>query len=449
LLVDGPRDAPARQRTLRATLAWSYDLLDEDAQALLRRLSIFKGGWTLDAAEAVAAGDNGATLDALSGSATLAEHSLIQSHVWLDGSARFAMLETIRAFGLEQLALTGELESTHQRHAAYFLRLFNGAAEQLRVATFQRWLQRGDAEIENVRLALGWAATGDPESGLRLAREAGWYLMTRGAFVEARRWLEQALASARDISDDLRAGALADMGMHATTYGDFEVASADVAAALSLYQRLEDASGIAECVHLMGRIAMWSDDNLRAAELFKAAIEQFRAQDSSTLTVACANLGGVLLDLGELDAAATILAEGLAHSERRGDIWAGALILGSLGDVELRRGGLAPARDAYRRSMLMLRELQDPRYVAQSLVTCAALALAGGAADQAALLLGAASHVYDTLGQPFLSLKPPEYEQQAALARAQLSDAAWNQSWAVGQSLSQPDAIEAALEGLV
>jgi tetratricopeptide (TPR) repeat protein len=433
---------------LSDTIAWSYDLLSPDAQRLFRYLSIFKGGWLLDAAEAVAGGESGLTADhVLQETETLIEHSLIQSHEWLDGLPRFTMLETIREFGQQQLAASEELDLIHHRLAAFLLQLNTGATEQLRSPRFKRWLQRGDAEIENVRLSLDWATTHDPELALRLAREIGWYLLTRGGFIEARQRLERALARADNIPDDLRAGALLDRAMHATTYLDFETANEGVEAALTLYRQLGDDRGIAECVHAFGRIANWSNDYERARLLFEEALVRFRALDASTLTVCCANLSAALLYLGEREAAAEVLAEGLAHGERLGDVWALVLIVGGMADIERFRGALERARNLLRRGFELLRDLQDPRYIAQDTVSVACLAIDEGEDAFAARLLGAVSGLRRTIGLP-PEPDEPEYVRLVPIERARIGDESWNDAWQIGQTLSQSEVIDLVLDWL-
>jgi len=158
MLVGGPRDVPARQQTLRATIAWSYDLLQPAEQVLLRRLSILKGGWTLDVAEALVA-----EADVFRSMATLIEHNLIQGHERADGSTRFTMLETIREFGLEQLDMDDAVHEVHQRHLNYQLQMFSASERDWYTPQAEGWLNRGDAEIENTRLALEWAIANDPD----------------------------------------------------------------------------------------------------------------------------------------------------------------------------------------------------------------------------------------------------------------------------------------------
>jgi tetratricopeptide (TPR) repeat protein len=358
------------------------------------------------------------------------------------------MLETIREFGLQHLETSGDLDSTHHRLATYLLRLNDKATEQLRGPGFRSWLQRGDAEIENVRLSLDWATTHDPELALRLAREVGWYLLTRGGFVEARQRLERAFRQVGTIPDDLRAGALLDKGMYATTYLDFETASRDVEDALALYQQLDDPFGIAECVHGFGRIAVWSDDYERAALFFQEALVLFRALDSITLTVCCANLAASLFSLGRIDEAARVLEEGLAAGERFGDVWALVLIAGGLADVERYRGEFSRARQMLRRAFQLLQELQDPRYVAQELVGCACLAIEQGEDEQAAWMIGAATALRQSIGFSPEPVDEPEYVRLTPVAQSRIGIERWNEARESGRTFSQSESIQMALDWL-
>jgi non-specific serine/threonine protein kinase len=440
----GHRDAPARQRTLRDTIAWSYELLQPEAQALLRRLSIFQGGWTLDAAEAVAAGDAGAaTVDVLNGLETLVEHNLIQSHEWIDGSARFSMLETIREFGLEQLAAHGERDETHRRHANFFMRLLDNAVEQLRGPRYPHWLREIDTEIENVRLAIDWALHKDPILAIRLAREAGLYLRARGALSEARRRLEQALGRAETsyLPDDLRASVLAEIGIGATSAGDFESARKYIDDAQAIYERMGDVSNLAWCAHLRGRVALWSGDPDTAELVYEDAVEQLRRCGSPTLAVALVNLAGILIDLGKYDRAASMIDEGLADAERRNDVFATMLLVGAERTLAIMRGDLPRARQALIRELALIRDIDDPQFFAQFLEGCARLAVAKGEPAHAARLLGAVRRVRDTIGVPILPSTQQEYDHYVPTARAQIGATAWDQAWSSGRALTQSEAI--------
>nr|MBA2449465.1 adenylate/guanylate cyclase domain-containing protein [Chloroflexota bacterium] len=209
LLTGGARDLPARQQTLRATIAWSYDLLDEGERALFRRLSIFVGGCTLEAAEAVCDLDGDLGLDALDGMASLVAKSLVRQDAGPGGEPRFGMLETIREYGLEQLNASGETETIRRRHAEYYLHLVPMGEFRRRGPNLIAWLDRLEAEHDNARAALAWALDegNDVRLGLQLSSGLTPFWFVRGPLSEVR-WLEMALAmSARD-ADPVRAEAL-------------------------------------------------------------------------------------------------------------------------------------------------------------------------------------------------------------------------------------------------
>ena len=192
LLTGGSRDRPARQQTLRATIEWSYGLLDAAEQAAFRRLAVFSGGWTLEAAGALVGATNG---DVLEDTASLLDKSLVRREDIPDGEPRFRMLETIHEFAFEQLERSGEARSMRARHAEYFLNLAEAAERELRGPPSLVWLDRLEAEHDNVRGLVRWAIeTCNAELALRMCTALHRYLGARGHLGEGQRWLESALA---------------------------------------------------------------------------------------------------------------------------------------------------------------------------------------------------------------------------------------------------------------
>jgi predicted ATPase len=171
LLTEGPRDEPARHRSVRACIAWSYSLLDPAEQALFRQIGVFVGGCIADAAEAVADAARDLRMSVMDGLASLVDKSLLQQEAQPDGEARFGMLETLREYALEQLAIAGELDWARHRHAAYFLKMAEEALPELRGPAQGEWLKRLDLEHDNLRATLDWyrEAEGGAEDALRLA----------------------------------------------------------------------------------------------------------------------------------------------------------------------------------------------------------------------------------------------------------------------------------------
>jgi predicted ATPase len=194
LLKGGPRDLPARQQTLRGTIDWSYDLLSEEEKTLFGRLSIFAGGRTLEAIEEIC--DPEGELEVLDRVQTLLEKSLLRREERVGGEPRFVMLETVHEYAREKLEESGEAEEIKRAHAEYFSALAEEADSELKGPDQLQWLQRLEAEHDNIRAALGWALQpGETEVVLRLGDALWWFWSVRGHYSEGRRWLEEALAA--------------------------------------------------------------------------------------------------------------------------------------------------------------------------------------------------------------------------------------------------------------
>src|SRR5690606_1049348 len=229
VLRGGPRDVEARHRTLRDTISWSYDLLDEQDRRLFRDLAVFRGGWTLDAAEAIV----DPALDATSGMEVLLEHSLVTSHEEANGR-RYGMLETVREFAAEQLEACDERDSVIERHADYFLGLVERARSGAGPEAGERtWWARFEREMDNVRAVLGRAVSrGDGEVAQRLAGALKNFWFYGGHYYEARYWLEAALGLDGDVPEQVRARAYLSLGHTVRQLGDIELASQCAARAL-------------------------------------------------------------------------------------------------------------------------------------------------------------------------------------------------------------------------
>lgn len=342
-LVGGARDQPTRHQTLRAAIAWSYDLLPEPERVLFRRLGAFVGGFTLAGAEAVGATPVTATptsrvltpggrgeLDVLAALETLIDSSLVRRVEAPSGAGspdggvegpRYTMLETLREYALERLAASGEAQALFARHAEYFLALV-GQAEPRLSAERHAWLALRDAEHDNLRAALARSLDPLPDSafatsaevGLRLAVSLGRYWGRRRHFGEGRRWLEAGLAAAPEAPAALRARALFEIGWLAHSQGDYHEAVDRYEASLVLYRELGDAQGVAHSLFLKGTaIGRATGDYSRRAALQAQALEQARELGDTWQTASFASiLGRTLYDLGEVERAVALLEEGLA-----------------------------------------------------------------------------------------------------------------------------------------
>ena len=263
LLTGGPRTLPARQQTLHNTIQWSYDLLGHEEQVLFRRLAVCAGGWTLEAAEALGQGAGTASPDVLNTLASLLDNSLIQQSEQEAEQPRFLMLETIREYGLEMLAATGELQTTQAAHAHFFLALAEQAEPELQGPHQVGWVERLEQEHDNLRAALEWALgeVADEQTrerrevALRLSAALEAFWRRRGPYIEGRTFLERSLAHSERASDFLRAKVLRATADIASYQGDDTRAEVLAQQCLVLDRKLGDTRGIATCLFLLADVA--------------------------------------------------------------------------------------------------------------------------------------------------------------------------------------------------
>ena len=277
LLTGGSRDLPPRQRTMRDAIAWSYDLLAPPEQTLFRRLAVFTGGWTIEAAEVVSGARHG--LDVLEGLEALARASLVQAVEQPNGERRFAMLETLREFGLEQLAIHGEADEVGRRHAQYYVALAQAGGADLAAAVPGEWLARLEAERANLRAALTWLRDREETgAGLRLAAALGGFWRLRSASTEGRAWLETFLA--QPAIDETPAGdrivALRWAGELAGLEGDMGTAEARLSESLALARSAGDTRGTAAALGALGSVLFQHVDIVRSVGPFEEAAELMR-----------------------------------------------------------------------------------------------------------------------------------------------------------------------------
>ena len=274
LLTDGARDLPVRQRTLRAALDWSWDLLDPEEQALSARLSVFAGGWTLQAAEVVCAGEWPAAWAVLDGLDALVSKSLVQVDESGEGECRYRLLETVRQYAAERLDQQGGFNDISERHLRWCEALAEEAEPQLRGARQGAWLARLEREHDNLRAALNWAIEGHSAAGagLRLAARLVRFWMIRGYKFEGRQWLARALAQAENAEPAERARALSGAGTLAASQGDYGQARPLFEASLALHQALGDVAESARVLTNLGNVAAHLGDYPRARALLEEAL---------------------------------------------------------------------------------------------------------------------------------------------------------------------------------
>jgi predicted ATPase/DNA-binding SARP family transcriptional activator/DNA-binding CsgD family transcriptional regulator len=488
LLTAGSRTASPRQRTLRGTLDWSYALLGAHEQMLFGRLSIFAGGWTLEAAEVVGAeGDTeeGDVLDFLS---RLVEKSLVVAEATGGGGVRYRMLEPIRQYAQEKLEEGGEVEEVRRRHASFFLTLAEKAEPRLRGPEDMEWLERLENEHDNLRAALTWALeAGETELGLRLAGALMLFWEAHGHYSEGRRWVEEALEKEGRVSAAVRAKALyavcqmahlqddtdraeatakegielsADpeiddsfaalfrwkLGYAVRLRGDYQRAKELLEESLAISREADDKWGIADALLELGAISLYLDDHERAKECYEEGIELCRRLGYGLrLADLLTFLGYVFLLEGDFERGAALCEEAAALYRERG--YKGGLhwALNNMGWVDLLQGNHQRAEASFEESLTLCLELGDRLTASEILEGLACISGAEEQAERAARLFGAAEALRQAVGSEHIPEEDALREPYLATTRSRLDEAAWEASWAEGRAMLMERAVEYAL----
>jgi predicted ATPase/class 3 adenylate cyclase len=359
LLVGGPRDRPARQQTLRSTIDWSFNLLDAGQQAVFRRLAVFVGGCTLEAAERICATKGELQVEMLDALGALVDESLLRQEAHLGAEPRFGMLETIREYALEQLEVSGDTEATRRRHVDYFIAMGEQAAPENAGAEYARWLDQLERDQDNLRAALHWCVeNGDVERGLQLGGAVSRYWFLQGSLSEGREWLQALLRIVGGaVRSALRARALDGAGVLASQQGDHVAAQALHEESLAIGRELGDQARIASSLHNLGTLAQRSGDSAMARSVLEEVVAKSRAagdrpREAYTLDA----LGGVLAEQGEYQAACRRYGESAAIYRDLEDKMGMASAIGRQGFAALTGGDVATAQTLCREALELARE---------------------------------------------------------------------------------------------
>jgi predicted ATPase len=431
LLAGGSRDAPERQRTLRATIEWSHELLAPEEQEAFRRLSVFAGGWTLDAAEQVAT----AGLDVLE---SLADKSLVRR----DGD-RLSMLETIREFALERLGAWGEAHALRRRHAGFFLEL----AESANLASDSEGPARHDLaapELDNVRAALEWAlAAGEIELGLRLAVALEQFWVASDPF-EGMRWFGALLERADGVPPSLRAAALRSYGSATFIVGRFDEGTRLFEESLAEYRRLGDDFGVAELLHRLAHDALRTGDLSRARELAEQSRTLHAASGSRKAEAAAiSTLGEVEFDEGNHDRGLELMLEGARLAAEKGDGWWAAGTYVGLGERAALLGRWDDVEAWAREAVAEAHRIGERQFLVYALACLARSAAETGRSARAGLLWGAIER--EETQSPIGQWEAERGDYEAAIRNA--AGGEFEQGRKEGRLLRLAEAVEAALGG--
>src|SRR6266567_5463977 len=479
LLVGGAQDLPLRQQTLRGTIAWSYDLLNQDEKTLFRRLAVFVGGCTLEAAEAVCNAHTDLEIDVLEAVAALVDKSLLRQEEQADGEPRLLMLETIREYALERLAASGEAEAIQRQHATFFLAMAEQSDRKLRSAEQSTWRRRLVVEHDNLRAALRWTLESqEAEMGLRLAGALLLFWRFCNRLCEGRSWLEQVLAQpgakahTKAAAKALRAAgamayyqgdfpeahqlleasvmvsreggaagklelaqALVMLGEVALLQGNASAAKELAGEGLPVCQEAGDAWFIAMALHLLGKATGELGDLMAARSLLEESAAQLRIiGDRRYLMMPVDALGMLALRQGDYTGARASFEETLSVAQEMGDEPFIANALTHLGTVALRMGDYPQSAALYQQSLALNREQGNKDGIVEDLAGLAEVASLLGQPERAARLLGAVEALREVSGIRLSPLRRAEYDRTVEGIRAHLDEAAFAEAWKEGRT---------------
>ncbi len=488
LLTDGARDLPQRQQTMRRTIDWSYDLLSQAEQKLFRRLGVFWGGCTLEAAEAVCDTGNDLGTETFEVMSSLVDQSLIQQIDPGIGEPRFRMLETIREYSLERLRGSGEEAATRRNHAAYCLVLAEEGNPELGEADRAAWLARCDVEHGNLRAALDWLfQTLDPDWSFRLClalfrfwdmREhltesrarlegvlqlpgagflkerakishfVGSVATAQGDFPSATRFLEQSLSLYRDIGNEGGiAVSLNALAITARDRGDYLGAENNFEESLACWRRAGDRLASARCLHNLANVAKIRGNYASARAALRDAIQIFEELgDSSGAAWSLNQQGDVAQAQGNVAEARTLYQRALSDFREAGDGWGCARSLADLGSIACEQGDHSAARERYRESLAIFASLGHKRGTARVLEGLAFLALAKGDAARALSVAAAAARLRTFIGAPLTPADQSKLDRNLHFGWALLSEGEGKKAWEAGWTMTQESAVEYSLE---
>jgi predicted ATPase len=493
LLTGGALDLPERQQTLRKTIDWSHDLLNDSEKKLFRRLSVFVGGCTLESADAVSNTGQDLGIDPFEGLSSLVNKNLVQrvDRGRADGGVaepRFAMLETIREYALERLSDSGEQSAVKKALAAYCLVLAEEGNPELGQADRARWLAQCDVEIDNFRSALDWLfETQDLDWGLRLSVALFRFWDMREHLTEGRARLQAILRLAGTSHSQERARVSHFLGALATAQGDFPAATEFLKQSLSLYKELGDQWGIAaslnglavsardrgdfasaqnyferslecwrtlsdqlaiaRCLHNLANVVKVRGDYARARRALREATDIFgQLGDRSGAAWSINQQGDIEREQGDDTAARELYQRALTEFRHAGDRWGAARCLTDISSIDCEQADHLSAQSGYREALEIFAQLGHRRGIARAMEGFGCLALARGEAARALKLTGAAAHLRRLISAPLPPAEQSKLDQKLHPAWKSLSEQEGRGAWEEGDAMGLERAIQYCLE---
>jgi len=448
VLRRGPVDLPERQRTLADTIGWSYDLLEPDEQALFRRLSVFAGGWTLEATEAVCAdADSGPAGDVLQRLAALVDSSLVRRLDHTADEPRFGMLATVREYGLDQLQASGAEKDVRNRHLAFYAAMVEAMEPNLHGGQREASADRVEREIDNLRAAIAWSTDSDPGLGLRPVTTLRFFWYMRGHQREAGDYLQGALVAPGATADVATRGrGLATLGYMLTLQGQYATARPHLEAALQISRELADEPDVAFALRYLGLIASTEGDYAAATEFLGESLTLYRRMGADAdVGLLLSYLGDVAIHRQDFKRAQLLFEESRELLKRIRYMLAMPWPVRRLAHIARLRGDAHQAVKLCLESLAINREIDEWQGVAASLVALAQVAEAQGQPALGVEFLGKAEAIVGPTGLQLLPFDRLQHEAISVQLRAQLDQPACDSAWAAGRQLSLDEAVQAAL----
>jgi predicted ATPase len=441
-LASGWRDAPPRHRTLHDTIAWSYNLLDENEKTLFARLAVFRGGRSLEAIETVCG--EYLSIDVFDGLASLVDKNLVQQKETPDGELRFVLLELIHEYARERLEASGETERMRRRHSEYFVALAERGEPELRLDRYDYWCQRFELELDNIRAVLEWSLSdGDLTLGVRLASALGLFWYGKGYHIEGIHWTHQLLERLDETPMIYHPPFLISAGRMAWML-DLDTAERLFVRALDVSRDLGDKLQAAWALAFQGYTMMREPE--AAIPIAQASLALFREMNHLPGIAQALNIIGELARLGGDDEhARRAYEECLAVCRQTGEALRTCYNYVNLAYVAQHEGDHERALDLIRQALQLSRD-KDVRDIASFLITFAGSIAALGQLQQAARLIGASEAALERMGAFYQPSDQPEVDRIIAAVRAQLDEVTFQQAWAEGRKTSLEQAVAFALD---